>query len=238
MALHVDTGMRRLGWEGPVSAAALEGFELGCIMSHLACADTPAHPQNDLQRRRFDAVRAEFPGVPASLCNSAGVVAGLGRADEFARVGIGLYGGDPGPDLPLQLEPVVALEAEVLQLRRVEAGESVGYGADYRAATMRRIAVLNLGYADGLARGLGKRLAFRIGGVPCPVVGRISMDLTCVDVSDAVVQPGDPAWLLDSDFTINELARVADTIPYEVLTSVGSRVERRYCDRLPTLVGG
>jgi alanine racemase len=233
VALHVDTGMSRLGWEGPVSQSVFAGFEIACVMSHLACADTPDHGLNQLQRRRFDAVREQFPGVPASLCNSAGVLARLGRGDELARVGIGLYGGDPGPPSTLHLEPVVALEAEVLQLRRVEAGATVGYGADYRAPSTRHIAVLNLGYADGLARRLGPRLAFTVGGVRCPVVGRISMDLTCVDVTDTRVQAGDSAWLLDADFTINHLASIAETIPYEVLTAVGSRVQRRYCDSLP-----
>lgn len=234
--LHVDTGMNRLGMSFAEAAAlaaspALARLGPSLVMSHLAVADTPAHPLNALQLERFSAVRALFPGVPASLANSAGLLGHAATHADVARPGIALYGGRSlaGAD---PMRPVVTLEARVLQLREVVVGEGIGYGAAFVATRPSRIAVAGVGYADGYHRMAGDGGAeAAVAGRRVPLAGRVSMDLVAVDVTDlppGAVRRGDWIELLGATIPVDEVAARSGTIGYELLTGLGRRLERRY----------
>ena len=228
VALHVDTGMHRLGF-APEDVPDHDDVRL--LLTHLACADTPEHPLNAVQLERFEAVAARFPGVPVSIANSAGILNGV---RGVGRPGIGLFGGNPYADNANPMRCVATFEGQVLQLRRVPAGETVGYGGTCRLERTTRVAVVGVGYADGVPRLLSNRgqVAFR--GVRIPILGRVSMDLTHVDATDVAVQRGDWVEFFGPTVGVDEVAAWADTIAYEVLTGIGARVERRY---LPGVVG-
>ena len=229
VAVHVDTGMHRLGFDHrTLSASMFEGFNVGLVLSHLACADDPAHPMNKRQIDRFEAVRASFPNALGSLANSAGALSGV--VADITRAGIGLYGGNPFSARPNPMLPVATLEARVVALRTVAAGEPVGYGGAYTTRRGTRIAVLGAGYADGIPRGLSHdaRVAFR--GHRLPVVGRVSMDLLHVDASDVEdgIGLGDWVEVFGRTIKIDETAAWAGTISYELLTRLGKRGQRFY----------
>ncbi len=221
--LQLDTGMNRLGLE-PEDLGALDlgSLDLRLVMSHLACADDPSHPQNAAQRGAFQAMTGGFAPELLSLAATGGVLLGPDYHFAVTRPGIGLYGGQPFADA----RPVVRLSVPVLQVRDVAVGESVGYGAAWVAARPSRIATLAVGYADGLLRALSGAV-FHAEGVACPVVGRVSMDLITVDVTDLPFEP-DTLDVLGPDQGIDALAAAAGTIGYEVLTALGSRYERVY----------
>jgi alanine racemase len=245
-AIHVDTGMNRLGLtEERVLAYARENvlthaLEPVLLMSHLACADEPMHPLNRRQIESFRRVRAAFDGMEASLANSAGIFLGEAARFDLTRPGIALYGGQPVAGAPKPIRPVVTAEARIAQIRRVKAGGSASYGA--AAALMRdtTIAVATVGYADGYHRaGSGAGVPLRaavpqgahgfISGRRVPVVGRVTMDLTLFDVTDCgpdAVQPGDHIELFGPNIPIDEAALAAGTIAYELLTSLGHRWQR------------
>ncbi|TXG00812.1 alanine racemase [Massilia arenae] len=236
-ALQVDTGMSRMGL-APFDLdrlrqdpAWLEGIDLRLLMSHLACADVPAHPLNERQRQRFDEVRALFPGVPASLANSSGVFLGSAWHFDLLRPGCALYGINPQPGHANPLAQAVSLAARVVQLRTVAAGDIVGYGARYVAPGERRIATIAIGYADGWLRALtGHSQAF-VDGVAVPFAGTVSMDSITLDVTgipEARIAPGQTVDLLCPQQTVDEVAGQAGTIGYEVLTRLGGRFARRY----------
>jgi len=235
-ALHLDTGMARLGL-GPDEIEALvadparrSDLSLNLIMSHLACAEDPDHPLTRDQIERFAALRAAFPGVPASLANSAGVFLGPQVHHDLARPGVAVYGVNPTPGRPNPMKAVVRLQARILQVRCVDAPTTVGYGASHHAARGARLATVGVGYADGLPRTASNRLVGRFADVPVPQVGRISMDLTTFDVSavprDAVPVPGDMIDIIGPLNPVDDLAASADTIGYEILTSIGPRYAR------------
>lgn len=240
-ALHVDTGMNRLGltWEeakalagDPVLAEA--GISLG--ISHLACADEPDHPLNQAQLKRTEALRKLFPGLPLSLANSAGIHHGAAFHFDLVRPGIALYGGGCHPDA--RSEPVVTAEARMLQVREAKAGETVGYGATRTLQRDSRIAILGAGYADGYLRaagsgGEGPPASVFIAGRRAPLMGRVSMDLIAADVTDIPadeVRRGDWAELFGPNIAIDEVAGHAGTIAYELLTGLSRRAERRYVE--------
>lgn len=235
--LQVDSGMARMGMARAdldrlrQDPAWLDGVDLRLVMSHLACADEPAHPLNEEQRRRFEAVRALFPGVPASLANSSGVFLGAAWRFDLLRPGCALYGINPQPGLANPLAQAVSLAARVVQLRTVAAGDIVGYGARYVAPGERRIATIAIGYADGWLRALtGHSRAF-VDGVAVPFAGTVSMDSITLDVTaipEARIAPGQAVDLLCAQQTVDEVAGQAGTIGYEVLTRLGSRFHRRY----------
>lgn len=241
-AVHVDTGMNRLGFR-PEEAAAfaaradlLTAIDVTLLMSHLASADEPGHPLNHAQHARFLAARALFPGVPASLANSSGVFLGSDWHFDLVRPGVALYGGAVRAGEPSPMRPVVRLEAPITRIRRVPAGETVGYGA---AETMRRdsmLAVVSVGYADGYHRAAssmdGRAGGFgAIHGQSVPIVGRVSMDLTIFDVTEiAEVARGKPIELIGPHVPLQSVAGAMGTIDYEVLTSLGKRYERHYWD--------
>ncbi len=227
-AVHVDTGMHRLGFPPDTSAETFAGLHLELLMTHLACADEPGHPMNRRQLEAFAAARSRLPGVPVSIGNSAATLSGTEWAGDLARPGIGLYGGNPFVSASSPVAPVATLEGRVLQVRRVAAGESVGYGATYTARSAAEIAVVGLGYGDGLPRLLSNRGEAALAGRRCPIVGRVSMDLTAIDVTGLGAAPGDWVEFLGATVTVDEVAAWAGTIPYEVLTGLGHRPLRRY----------
>ena len=239
-ALHVDTGMNRHGL--PVDEAlalaampeAARAAGLALVMSHLACGDEKGHPLTARQLERFRAVRAAFPDLPASLANSSGCHLGTEFAFDLVRPGVALYGGVIFSGEPSPMRPVARLEAAILQVRDVPAGESVGYGARETVKRASRLAVISVGYADGF-----HRLASSSDGAPgawgmlagtrVPFVGRISMDLSVVDVTDVPdAKRGDLVELIGDRVTLQEVAACMSTIDYEVLTSLGRRYERMY----------
>ena len=231
--LHVDTGMQRLGLTEAEAASlhpgALDGLDLLYVMTHLACADEPGHPLTPLQARRFAAASARFPGIPRSFANSSGLFCGPDFASDLARPGAALYGLNPMPGQPNPMRPVVRLSVPVLQVRDVAAGETVGYGATWTAPRPSRIATLAVGYADGYLRSLSSRGLGSVAGHPVPLVGRVSMDLITLDVTELPrIDIGDMIDLLGPGHGPDEAASLAGTIGYEILTSLGARYRRRY----------
>lgn len=243
--VHIDTGMSRLGLPrdeleqlaGP-ERDLFSKFELSLVMSHLACADQPANPMNELQRSRFDELRARLPAAPASLANSGGTFLGSRYHYDLVRPGISLYGGRAFEGEPNPMRWVVRLQARILQVRNLGRGEPIGYGAIYRTERPSRIATLACGYADGFLRALsgpsGKPgpVGF-LGDAPVPVVGRVSMDLISVDVTDVPEKQAiRGAWVevMGARTTIDDLTDRAGTIGYELLTRLGQRVHRVYQD--------
>jgi alanine racemase len=245
--LKVDTGMNRLGFR-PADTLAARARLLACrcapreirLMSHLARADEPDATPTDEQAACLAAVvagwTAEAGARPVtSLVNSAGTLRGAGARDDWIRPGLALYGAAPFPDrtaAALGLRPVMTLQTDVIALRTVRAGEAVGYGAAWRATRDSRIAILAAGYADGLPRHLpsGAPVAFRAGRAP--VAGRISMDMTAVDVTELpAVTVGERAVLWGEGLPVETVAGLAGTIAYELLCAVAPRVPREYVDR-------
>lgn len=238
-AIHFDTGMTRLG------LTLHEALELArrqdllaaaapvLVMSHLACADDRAHPLNAAQLALFREVRGQFPKIPASLANSGGIHLGADYHHDLVRPGIALYGGVFAADRP-PLKTVVTVKARVLQVREAAAGDSVGYGATKHLRADARIAVLAAGYADGYHRVAGSSDEFPgaeviIRGRPAPILGRISMDLIAADVSGIVgVTEGDWAELFGPSMPVDDVARAAGTIGYELLTGLSRRGEREH----------
>ncbi len=225
--IQLDTGMNRLGLERSDWAELRERIEAqnpALIMSHLACADEPDHPMNTYQLRNF---RDMTEGVTArrSLAATGGILLGPEYHFDLCRAGVGLYGGMPFA----AAKPVVTADLPVIQVRELAEGETVGYGNSWTARRPSRIATVAAGYADGLHRAIGGGIDAFAGGQPCPVVGRISMDLITVDVTDL---PEDPERLriLNGHQTVDDLAEAAGTIGYEILTSLGARYSRGYVE--------
>ncbi len=223
--VQLDSGMNRLGleaaeWQAAAALVLAQGPSL--ILSHLACADEPGEEMNAAQLRTFVEM-TEGMEVPRSLAATGGILLGSEYHFDLTRPGIGLYGG-----LPFEAaRPVVTLDLPVVQLRHVAAGESVGYGRGFVAETDLRVATLAAGYGDGLQRALSGRAMLYHGEVACPLLGRVSMDLIGVDVTHLEDEP-DRLSILGPAQGIDDLARAADTIGYEVLTGLGGRYRRRY----------
>lgn len=233
-AIHVDTGMNRLGLrpeeaEAVVSARdRLGGLEVELLVTHLACAELPDHPLNALQLDRFARLRAVFPGVRASLANSAASFRGEPFRAELIRPGISLYGGGPFGRPDARLATVATLHAPVLQVRSVRPGESIGYDAAFTAQSSLKVAVIAAGYADGVLRSAQPRGYGWLHGAPRPFLGRISMDLIALDVSGCDARPGDPVELLGPNVPLDDVAERSGTIAYEVLTRLAPRLSRTY----------
>lgn len=232
--LHVDTGMSRLGLSpGELATLAgerhrLDGVRLAAVMSHLACADEE-NALNREQLERFRRALAALPPAPASFANSAGIFLGPEFHFDIARPGIALYGGNPLPGHPNPMLQVVRLQGKILQVREIDRGETVGYGATHTATRPTRIATVGVGYADGWLRALGNRGGAVVAGRQVPLVGRVSMDLITLDVTGiepALARPGSFVDLLGDGRTVDEVAAEAGTIAYEILTSLGHRYHR------------
>jgi alanine racemase len=231
IAVHVDTGMNRLGFApDDAQSAQFDGYEIALLMTHLACADEPGNPRNALQLERFAAVRARFPGVATSIGNSAGALLGPEYRGDVCRPGIALYGGNPFLEPPNTFSAVATLEARILQLRWVPPNEPVGYGGTGTADSRRLVAVIGAGYADGVPRALSGHGYVAVVGAGVPIIGRISMDLITIDVTGvaAAVAVGDWVELVGAQVPVDDVAELAGTNSYEVLTRLGSRSERRY----------
>ncbi|SHN87550.1 alanine racemase [Bradyrhizobium erythrophlei] len=240
-AIHVDTGMQRLGLtiaeaQGLIPRIHAGDHGVSLVMSHLACAESLNHPMNARQLATFREVASAFSGVPASLSNSSGIFLGGAFQFDMVRPGAALYGVNPTPEADNPMQPVVELKARIVQIRDVERGESVGYGGNWTARRPTRVAIVSAGYADGYFRAGSSNDGTRgaevvVAGKRCAVAGRISMDLMAVDITDLdknAVRRGHLVTLIGEGITVDELAHHFGTIGYEVLTSLGSRYARLY----------
>lgn len=242
-ALHVDSGMNRLGL-APDEALSLagDGSELvdaagvGLLMTHFAASEDEGDPANARQIASFAGIAAAFPKLPASLMNSSGHFLRGCPAYQLTRPGYALYGGNPTPGQPNPMQAVVSLQSRIIQLRDVESGTQVGYNGRWTAKRRSRLATICLGYADGYPRNAsgtdtvpgGTAL---VGGVPCPFVGSVSMDLIILDVTEApenAARRGEPVTLIGGALDLETVGAGAKTIGYEILTSLGRRHARRY----------
>ena len=240
-ALHVDTGMNRLGLpveDGMAIASRMKSANHGItlLMSHLACAETPEHSLNEKQIRLFRELRIAYRGVPSSLANSSGIFLGGTVHCDVVRPGGALYGANPTPTKKNPMRPVIDLKGRIVQVRHVKKGDTVGYAATFTAARQSRLAIVAVGYADGYLRaagaGKGKPAAeLIVAGKRCPIVGRISMDVLAVDVSDlpdGAARRGHFATMIGGELSLEAVAAASGTINYEVLTSLGRRYHRHY----------
>jgi len=240
-ALQVDTGMNRLGISAAEAAALAprtqtESHGITLLMSHLACAEIPDHPLTAAQIKLFREIRGLYSGIPASLANSSGIYLGDPALYDLVRPGAALYGVNPTPGRANPMKGVVELTGRILQVRNVARDETVGYGATWTAKRASRIVIVAVGYADGLLRSAsandgrpgGKAV---VAGKSCPIAGRISMDLVCVDVTDlpdGAVRRGDIATFIGSGLGVDDFAAAAETIGYELLTRLGMRCHLIY----------
>ena len=235
--IHVDTGMARLGLPpdelGRLAAEPelLAGIPLAAVMSHLACADETQHPLNTQQLGDFRRAVAQLPRAPASLAASSGIFLGRDYHFDIARPGAALYGVNPTPGRPNPMTQVIRLKGRILQVRDVDRGTPVGYGAAQRMERSGRIATIAIGYADGWLRSSSHRGSVSLAGHPAAVIGRISMDLLTVDVTGidpALACAGAFADLIDEQHGVDAVAAAAGTIGYEILTALGRRHHRLY----------
>jgi alanine racemase len=232
--LHVDTGMSRLGLTAREFNDLIENppaIPWRAVMSHLACADESDHSLNEVQLARFRRVAARFPGIRASLSASSGISLGSEYHFDLVRPGAALYGVNPQPGRPNPMRNIVHLRGKILQIRQIDGGETVGYGAMHRAEGPGRLATVAVGYADGWLRSFSHRGCGHIAGKRVPLVGRVSMDLLTFDVSaidPTIAHPG--AWieLLGDKHGVDAAAAAAGTIGYEILTALGRRYHRHY----------
>lgn len=236
-ALQIDTGMNRLGLRLEEAKALIQSFDglrglsMDLVISHLACASEPAHPANAAQLARFLEARALFPEARASLANSAGVFLGPDYLFDLVRPGISLYGGGPFGGPHPALRPVVHLTAPILQIREIRPGETIGYGATFTAERPIRAAIIAAGYGDGVLRSFGKAGQVWLGRAYRTVLGRLSMDMTAIEISqDLVVAPGDQVELLGDHVALDDAASASGTIAYECLVRLAPRVQRTYRD--------
>jgi alanine racemase len=238
-ALHLDTGMNRLGFESletlcaAVAAAGESGADL--LMSHFVSSERPDDPLNALQIARFEAARAAFPGLKTSLANSSGLFLPGLPAYDLGRPGYALYGGNPTPGQPNPMKPVASLDVAIQQTRWIETGETCGYNGQWKARRRTRLATLLAGYADGLPRAAGAVAGrdgaeVEIAGRRCPLVGRVSMDLIIADVTElpeTAARPGEYARLFGGAVSLDEFAERSGTIGYTILTGLSRRYARR-----------
>jgi alanine racemase len=241
-AIHVDTGIYRLGLSGAefaklcADAGLRKALNIKLLVSHLACSDEPQHPLNAKQRDAFSGFRNMVPGVQASLANSSGIYLGADYAHDLVRAGVALYGGNPLPGKPNPMKTVVTLQLKVMQIRNVKQGDTIGYSATWAAPRDARIAILGAGYRDGIPRRLSPSLSdgpaqVFVAGQRVPVVGRVSMDMMAVDVTDipeSQMPRGTLAEIFGPNISVDEAAGWAGTISYELLTHLGNRYARHY----------
>ncbi|HEY6023215.1 MAG TPA: alanine racemase [Pseudolabrys sp.] len=240
-ALHVDTGMNRLGISADEAAALApriraENHGITLLMSHLVCAEQAGHPLNERQIQLFRDVRLLYRGIPGSLANSSGIFLGSGAHCDMVRPGAALFGVNPTPGHGNPMRAAVELQAHVVQMRTVPKGETIGYNATWTAKHTTRVAVVAIGYADGYPRAASATDAAPgaeavVAGTRCPLAGRVSMDLLAIDITalpDHTVRRGDLVTLIGAGIGVDDLAAAAGTIGYEVLTSLGSRYHRIY----------
>ena len=230
-ALHIDTGMCRLGLTCDEAYSITPHPNLCLILSHLACADEPAHPKNATQLALFEAVSQHFKGIRCSFANSAGIFLDKAYYFDLLRPGCALYGISPAAHLTGMLKNVVQLSAPVLQYRYLKKAETVGYGASITLCAGTVLATVEYGYADGLFRQLSGHLTAYAGGIKLNVVGRISMDMVSVDVTsvpEALRNAQLRIYFIDNNQPVDTIAKLAGTIGYEVFTRLGARLKKQY----------
>src|SRR5215813_11291485 len=240
-AIHVDTGMNRLGLtiaeaQGLIPRINAGDHGIALVMSHLACAEQLNSRVNARQLAAFREIASVFTGVPASLANSSGIYLGQPFLFDLVRPGAALYGVNPTPEADNPMQPVLELKARIVQIRNVDRGDTVGYGGTWTARRPTRLAIVAAGYADGYFRAGSANDGTRgaevmVAGKRCPVAGRISMDLIAVDITDLppnTARRGHMVTLIGEGITVDELAHHFGTIGYEVLTSLGRRYARVY----------
>jgi alanine racemase len=240
-AIHIDTGMNRLGLSVTEAQGIIPRINAGdhgitLVMSHLTSAEQLHSAANARQLTAFREIAALFANVPASLSNSSGIFLGSQFQFDLVRPGAALYGVNPTPEADNPMRPVVELKARILHIRNVERGETVGYGGTWTARRPTKLAIVSAGYADGYFRAAGSNDGSRgaevvIAGKRCPIAGRISMDLMAIDITDLpnnAARRGHMATLIGEGITVDELAHHYGTIGYEVLTSLGRRYARTY----------
>ncbi|WP_194394218.1 alanine racemase [Bradyrhizobium sp. CCBAU 51765] len=240
-AVHIDTGMNRLGLTLADAQAIIPRINAGdhgitLVMSHLVSAEQLNSPMNAKQLATFRSIASEFTGVPAALANSSGIFLGAPFQFDLVRPGAALYGVNPTPEADNPMQPVVELKARIVQIRNIERGESVGYGGTWTARRPTKLAIIAVGYADGYFRAASSNDGTRgadviVAGKRCPIAGRISMDLIAIDITDLppnAARRGHMVTLLGDGITVDELAHHFGTIGYEVLTSLGHRYARVY----------
>ncbi len=232
--IHIDTGMTRLGLSETdlkkILPRILNPESRILLMSHLACANEPAHPKNAEQLARFKKTLALFPGAKASLSNSSGLFLPPEFHFDIARPGCALYGINP-TDGKNPMQPVVTLSAPLLQIRELEQDETIGYGATYQAKRGTRIAIVAMGYADGWLRALSNKGFAYIAGHKVPIIGRISMDMLALDMTSVPenrLASHVRAEFINKEQTVDDVAAACGTIGYEVFTRIGERVKRVY----------
>jgi len=235
--LHVDTGINRLGLPGDELAilaaearTRLAGLNLVLVMSHLACGDEAANSMNAEQLSRFQQALAMLPAAPASLAASHGAMLGPDYHFDLVRPGIGLYGANPQSGGQTLMQTAFTLTGKLLQLRQIDSGASVGYAATFRAKRPTMLATVALGYADGIPRSASNSGFAAIHGARAPIVGRVSMDVLVLDVTDMAEPPrvGDDVELIGDTVTLGDAAKAAGTNEYEILTRLGHRLPRVY----------
>ena len=223
--VQLDTGMNRLGME-PMEWETVKERALSLnpvlIMSHLACADDPNHKMNVTQLNTFRTLTNKI-NIKKSLAATGGILLGPEYHFDLTRPGIGIYGCSPMQDCL----PVIKIDIPVIQIRDIKSGETVGYGNTWTSKAKKRIATISAGYADGIFRVTGQKTKLYFEEIGCPIVGRISMDLIGVDITDLNVEP-DKLELINSQQTVDKIAKCAGTIGYEFLTSLGHRYNRYY----------
>lgn len=228
--LHIDTGMNRLGIgpeELPHAMSALKDTSLALLMSHLACGSDIKHEFNGTQLRRFIDASMLFPRAPLSLAATAGALIGTDYHFDLIRPGIGLYGSGGLDANNPKLAAAATIEAPILQVRDCEAGETFGYGATFTAPQKMRAATVALGYADGYLRSLSGRGYGVLAGAKRPILGRVSMDLIILDVTGcAEAQPGAMVEFLGPNAPLDDIAELASTAPYEILTAFAGTVRK------------
>jgi alanine racemase len=240
-AIHIDTGMNRLGLTIQEAQAIIPRIHAGdhgitLVMSHLVAAEQLNSPVNARQLAAFRTIASEFRGVPAALANSSGIFLSAPFQFDLVRPGAALYGVNPTPEADNPMQQVVELKARIVQLRNIERGETVGYGGTWSARRPTRLAIIAVGYADGYFRAASSNDGTRgaeviVAGKRCPVAGRVSMDLVAIDITDLApnaARRGHMVTLLGEGITVDELAHHFGTIGYEVLTSLGHRYARLY----------
>jgi len=232
--LKVDTGMNRLGAthiKTLINDVAQSSFQLAGIMSHLACADTPEHPLNQQQFDRFQHLQKHTHAPAYSLLNSAGLIAFTENTHDVVRPGLALYGIEPVPEQPLGLQPIAELSSHIMQVRDIKQGESVSYGGTWVAPQDMRIAIVALGYADGLPRLLSNQGQVWVNGQTLPIVGRVCMDYCMLAVGEAQVNEGDKVVFFGGDKNqpqANHVATQCQTIAYEIFTHLSERLHCVY----------
>ncbi len=235
--IQLDTGMARIGLSSVevqnwlADSSYIRGIDLRYLMSHLACAEDQQHPMNQQQLGLFNALRAQLPSCGASLANSSGIFLGRDFHFDLVRPGAALYGVAPVAGQTNPMQAVAHLQGKIIQIRDIPSGTPVGYSLTWRASKPSRIATVAVGYADGWLRSLSNRGVAHIGGVEVAMVGNVSMDTITLDVSEISaeqLQPGALVDLISPTNTVDDVARRAGTIGYEILTSLGARYQRTY----------